>query len=106
MYIVTCHSYPSDKAMEVAKTYLEELKQYPWDKTLGTEVIQGAVKTTECGIKVIRIVEAKKGKVEQAIERIVNQNTLYLGIVGFEYSSDIYYSIAEAFASVGMSLPK
>ena len=106
MYIVTSSFYPSDKAMEAAKKYLEMLKKYPPDPTLGAEVVPAAVKTTEHGIKVINFVEVKKGKLEAAYDRAINEMAMFLSIVGFEYSIDIYASVAEAFTTVGMSLPK
>ena len=106
MYIVTSSFYPSDKATEVAKKYLEMLKKFPPDETLGSLVVPAAVKTTECGIKVIGIVEVKEGKLEKAFDRAINEMALFLSIVGFEYSIDIYTSAAEAMATIGMSLPK
>ena len=35
MYIVISAQYPTDKGMEVAKKYLEYIKKYPPDETLG-----------------------------------------------------------------------
>ena len=104
-YIVTSSLYPSDKAMEVGKKYLEVLKKYPPDQTLGSELVPAAVKTTEQGIKVMSIVEVKKGKLEEALNRAINEMAMFLSIVGFEYSIDVHLSAAEAMATIGMSLP-
>ena len=106
MYIITTSFYPSDKAMEVAKKYLEYLKKYPPDQTLGSELVPAAVKTTEKGIKVLNIVEVKKGKLEESLNRAANEMAMFLSIVGFEYSIDVHLSVTEAMATIGMSLPK
>ena len=68
-YIFTTSLYPSDKAVEVAKRYLEAITKYPPDSSLGTQVVPTAVTTTLQGIKVIGITEVKKGKLEDEIGR-------------------------------------
>jgi len=104
-YIVTTSLYPTDKAMEAVKKYLETLKKYPPDQTLGTEVVPAAVKTTEQGVKAIRIFEVKEGKLEKALTRTANEMVVFQSVVGFEYSIDVYFTLVEAMATVGMSLP-
>ena len=68
-YIFTTSLYPSDKAPEVAKRYLEAIAKYPPDADLGTQLVPAAVTTTLQGIKVVGIIEVKKGKLEDAMAR-------------------------------------
>ena len=105
MYIIATSVYPSDKATEVGKKYLEMLKKYPPDDTLGS-IIATAVKTTECGIRVLTVREVKKGKLEESLQRTGDALAMFLSIVGYEYSIDVYFSVAEALPFIGMSLPK
>ena len=105
MYIITTSVYPSDKATEVGKKYLEMLKKYPPDETLGS-IIATAVKTTEQGIRVLTVREVKEGKLEQSLQRVGDALAMFLSIVGYEYSIDVYFSVAEALPFIGMSLPK
>ena len=102
MYVITTSVYPSDKATEVGKKYLEMRGKYPPDETLGSLLVS-AVKTTEQGIRVITIREVKKGKLEEALQRAGDLLAMFLSIVGYEYSIDVYFSVAEAMASIGMS---
>ena len=104
-YIVTTSLYPTDKAMEAVKKYLETLEKYPPDKTLGTEVVPAAVKTTEQGVRAITIFEVKEGKLEKALTRVASEMVVFQSVVGFEYSIDVYFTLPEAMATVGMSLP-
>jgi hypothetical protein len=104
-YIIVTTQYPSHKAQEVAETYLEALKKYPPDESLGTPVVPAAVKTTLEGIKVMGIIEAKAGKFEEAVDRTIKEMAMYLPIKGLEYSIDTWASVSEAMSSIGMSMP-
>ncbi len=50
-YLITTSLYPSDKAPEVAKMYLEAIRKYPPDENLATQVVPAAVKATHQGIQ-------------------------------------------------------
>lgn len=104
-YIITTSLYPSDKAPEVAKRYLEAMQKYPIDETLESPVVPAAVKATQQGIKVIMISETKEGKLEEAYARSVGRNVMFQDISGFESSIDIHYTLAEGMKAIGMSLP-
>jgi hypothetical protein len=105
-YIITTSLYPSHKAPEVAKRYLEALAKYPPDENLATQVVPAAVKSIHEGIKVIGIGEVKEGKLEEALTRTANMMVMFHGIEGFEYSTQIYYKVEEALEMIGMSLPE
>ena len=105
-YILSTSLYPSDKAIEVAEKYLEALKKYPPDETLTNEVVPAAVKTTRQGIEVIAIAEVKEGQLEAALRTFGSTYAMFQSIVGFEYSIDVYATVAEAMTTIGMSLPE
>ena len=105
-YILSTSLYPSHKAIEVAKKYLEALKKYPPDETLANEVVPAAVKTTRQGIEVISIAEVKEGQLEAALRTVGSTYAMFQSIVGFEYSIDVYATVAEAMTTIGMSLPE
>jgi len=104
-YIIVTSIYPSHKAQQVGETYLETLKKYPPDESLTTEVVPVAAKITLQGIKAISIVEPKAGKLEEALERVGNEMTMFMPIEGFEYSVETYGTASEAMSSIGMSVP-
>ncbi len=101
-YIFTTSLYPSEKAVEVAKRYLEAIKRYPPDSSLGTQVVPAAVTTTLQGIKVIGITEVKKGKLEDAIGRTAKMMSMFHDIQGFEYTVERYALVEEAMKTIGM----
>jgi hypothetical protein len=105
-YLITTSLYPSDKAAEAGKRYLEALNKYPPDGNLGAQVIPAAVKATPQGIRVIGISEVKEGKLEEAYTRTVSMMAMFHSIVGFEYTVDIYLKAEEALPLIGMSLPE
>ena len=105
-YIITTSIYPSDKASEVAERYLEALQKYPPDENLATQLVPAAVKSTHEGIKVVGILEVKPGKFEEAYTRTVNMMVMFHGIVGFEYTMEMYFKVEEALSLIGMSLAK
>ena len=103
-YIITTSLYPSHKASEVAERYLEAISKYPPDDNVGTEVVPAAVKAVHEGIKVTGIVEAKEGKLEEALNRTSNMMVMFQSIEGFEYTTEIHYKVEEALTLIGMSL--
>ena len=105
-YLITTATYPSDKAPEVAKRYLEAITKYPQDDSIATQIVPAAVKATSRGIKVLGIAEIKEGKFEEAYKRIVNLEAMFLNIEGYEYKVDTYLKVEEALAVIGMSLPE
>ena len=104
-YIINTSVYPSDKAKEVAERYIEVIGKYPPDENTGTPVVPVAAKTTNQGLKVMTITEVKTGKLEDALNRAVNAMAMFNDIEGFEYTIDIYMTLSEGMATLGMSMP-
>ena len=104
-YIITTALYPSDKAPEVAKRYLEAMQKYPIDDSLEGPVVPAAVKGTQQGIKVMIISEAREGKLEEAYALSVSRNVMFQSIPGFESSTEVHYTLTEAMMAIGMSTP-
>ena len=100
---ITAH-FPSNKAIEVGKTYLEERKNFPRDRSLGKVVVE-AVKPRDHGIETIGILQNKEGKLEAALKRQQDASAMYHDIDGYEYSIDIYWNAAEALGVIGMKSP-
>ena len=64
-----------------------------------------AVKLTLEGNKSIGIMEVKEGKLEEAFTRMSRFMSVFRSIEGFKTSIDIYYTVAEAMANAGTSMP-
>jgi hypothetical protein len=104
-YLIVTASWPSDKSDEVAKMYFEEIKKYPPDDSLGTQVVPAAFSRTLQGIKAIVITEVKKGKLEDLLIREVNALAMFRTIPGYEAQVDTYLTLEEALGTIGMSPP-
>jgi len=105
-YIVTTSIYPTEKGPEVAEKYIEAITKYPPDENLATDVVPAGVKSSHEGVRVLGIVEAKEGKLEDALKQTVNRMVMFQSIPGFRYSTEIYYKVEEAMDLIGMSLPE
>ena len=102
MYLITKCLYPTDKAKEVAQMYLKALSKYPDNASVATPIVPAAVHATLQGISVMMIYEAKKGKLEETSLLVVNRMVMFHDIQGFEYTTQISYTLEEAMKAIGM----
>ena len=106
VYLFVSILFPSDKAPDAGKKFLEQLKKYPNDETLYESLVDAAVKTTEDGIRAVSISRVKKGKLEEAITAAQKYAAEFHDIVGFEYSIEVWFTQIEAYASIGKKPPE
>lgn len=102
-YLIYTLLYPGDKVPEVAKRYLEALSEYPPDENLSIQVVH-AIKGTHRGIENIGVFDVKKGKLEEAYNRLDNIMVEFYSIQGFKYKIDVYLKVEEATGFIGRSL--
>ncbi|MHA2281603.1 MAG: hypothetical protein ACXAC5_12220 [Promethearchaeota archaeon] len=98
-------TYPRDKGTKVAKRYLDVMKKFPPDPSLGKTIVIG-VKSTKKGFKVIGIGDVAKGKYEENLIRTVQSYQEYLDIDGFNYEIETFLDIAEAMPIIGLEAPE
>ena len=106
VYIIITNKFPATKAKEVGKTYLEQFKKYPPDKSLETQVFRGAIKSDEDGITTIGITEPKEGKMKEFLRRLADGMAMYHDIEGFKYKIEVWYNVFEAMEVLGMKAPE
>lgn len=102
MYIITTTLYPNDKAREVANMYAKMIAKYPPDAGLATAVVPVAIMPTLEGIKVLTVSEVKKGKLDDAMNLVINRLSMFLDIPGYRYKIDTYANLEEALKLTGM----
>jgi len=105
-YIVTASKWPSDKTNEAVEVFAEMTKKYPPDESLGTMLVQSAVKSTKKGIKSLTVMEVKEGKLEAAVARSAEMMQMFHKVVGYESSIDVWLTVEEALAAMGASMPE
>ena len=104
-YIFIISVYPSHKADEVVKKYLEILPKYPPDLSIG-KVVVNATKLAEQGIKSFTAVEVEEGKLEEAINLWTKGLAEFRNIEGYEATIEVWATAAEAFGSIGLKPPE
>jgi len=105
-YIIVKTCWPSHQVPEVVKKAIEQIKKFPEDSSLGETILPNAVKATTDGFKTISVTEAAKGKFEELYARAGEIMQLYAPIEGFEYSIEVWATVAEAFATIGQTPPE
>jgi hypothetical protein len=102
MYLVTTSLYPSDKAKEVAEVYLKCIVKYPDDKNVSVPIVPVAARGTFQGIKTVVIYEAKKGKLDEAMDVAVKRLAMFHDIPGYRYSLETFLTLEEGLNLIGM----
>ena len=104
-YVVIKTWCPFNKANEVAKIYIEERKKYPFDRSLGKEVVT-AVSSDESGIITMGVIDVKEGKLEETLARDNNILVMYLNIEGYKHKVEVWSTAVEALTLLGMKAPE
>ena len=104
-YLVTEIYYQPDKVDEVAKGFFEMMVKYPLDESLGDLILLGANIRTANGIKAMGIVNVKKGKLEETKALVENQMAMLRNIYSFNSKSEVWNTLEEGLAPLGLSMP-
>ena len=104
--IVTQTWYPASQGENAGKVYLEAMKKFPDDRSLGKPILRSAVKITEKGLHGIAVNSVKEGKIKEAMDLAVNRLLMFSNAIeGLKMSMDIYYDLVEAMPFVGLAAP-
>lgn len=104
--IVTQSWYPASEAEKAGKLYLDVMKKYPDDRSLGKPILRAAVKLTDEGIHNISVYSVKEGKFKQSMDLAINRMLAFGKIEGIKMTIDTYYDLTEAMPFVGLSAPE
>lgn len=104
-YIVVFVKFPSHIANKVSKRFIESQQKFPDDDSLGETIIRSAVKTTTEGVNILTVTSVKEGKLEEALKNANNQIAFFVDIEGYEASIEIWSTVQEALATLGMKMP-
>ena len=101
-YLITRTWYPSTKARELGKLYLEAMKKYPPDESLGKLVVQFAVTSTKRGLETISITLVENPKLGDAFERQANFMAQFLDVEGVTYEIKTWGTAEEGLRRLGL----
>ncbi|MFX1281675.1 MAG: hypothetical protein ACFFA3_20155, partial [Promethearchaeota archaeon] len=85
--------------------YLEVLKEFPFDRSLGKETIPVTSNTNKNGVEVISVMEVKEGKLEEAWKWAGKRLAPFQDIKGFEYEIRLWSTLAEGLEGTDYTLP-
>ena len=105
-YIVVQCWYPSEIGTEVTEKFLEVVKEFPFDRSLGKETIPVASNTNKKGVEILAVMEVKQGKLEEAWKWARHRMGSFQSVKGFEYDTRLWTSLTEAFEGTEYSVPE
>ena len=98
--------YPVSKNQEVLAAWLKALEKYPRDEGLSTILVDAAVTSDKCGLRVFTASQTKPGKYEEAMAYTAKFMTEFFDIEGFYYEIRTWMTIDEAMESIGGKAPE
>ncbi len=98
VYLVLKSFYPTHKAEEIQKIYMELLKKYPPDKSVAETLVRGAGRPTEKGLEGMSIWKLKEGKFDVLAKRIMSAMAMFNNVEGFGWTVEIWATAEESMA--------
>jgi len=106
-YVVTTSIFPLDKGNEVAKIYVESIKEFrSKQRELTKEIVPNAIKATNDGIESISVHDVKEGKLEEFLMLEQNYMVNYHNIPGYKYRTEVRFKVTEALELIGLKMPE
>jgi len=106
VYLITEIWYGFGQESKAGNKYLEVMKKYPPDQSVGEVTIPFAVNSTTEGIHTIAVTNVKKGKLEQAIKDAQRNMLEFSDIEGMKYKIRTYLNAAEAMGMISLQMPE
>ncbi|MGW8322258.1 MAG: hypothetical protein ACWGSD_11960 [Thermodesulfobacteriota bacterium] len=99
MVIVLRTSYPTEKAPEMGKRFLEVPALPDYITRRGPYVLG----VREAGIQSITVYEIDRStKLAEACEEVAKQAVHFIGVAGYTYSIDVCFEVDEALKMIGL----
>ena len=97
--------FPTGKAAEAGKLFLETMKKYPQDRSIAKRETQ-AIWAVKEGMHSISIYSIKPGKVKEAMDIAMNRLLMLSSLEGSKYQINIAYDLVEAMPLIGLKAPE
>ena len=106
VYLVLEMWYSPGMESKAGKKYLEIMKKYPPDSSVGTMVVPFMVNSTPEGTHTFTITDVKEGKLAQAIKD-ASRNMIEFGggIEGLKYKIRTYLTAPEGMSLIDLGMP-
>ena len=98
--------YPVCKNKEVLAAWLRGLEKYPRPDDLVTPLVETAVTSDKCGLRVLSAFQTNPGKYEEAAAYFAKFMAEFFDIEDYYYDFSTWMTIEEAMASIGQQPPE
>ncbi|MFX1470424.1 MAG: hypothetical protein ACFFB8_17410 [Promethearchaeota archaeon] len=98
VYVVLKSFYPTHKAEEILKIFMELVKKYPPDESIAETLIRGAGRATEKGLEGMSIWKLKEGQFDKMANRIMSAMSMFNNVEGFGWRVEIWSTFEESSA--------
>ena len=99
VYVVLKSFYPTHKAEEIMKIFMELVKKYPSDESVAETLIRGAGRPTEKGYEGMSIWKVKEGQFDKLAKRIMSAMSMFNNVEGFGWAVDVWATFEESAAT-------
>ena len=98
--------YPVCKNKEVVAAWLKGLEKFPRPDGLFKPLVESAVTSDKCGIRVLSAHQTNPGKYEESVVYLAKFMTVFFDIEGYSYDFRTWMTIEEAMESIGEKMPE
>ncbi|MFX0187194.1 MAG: hypothetical protein ACFE8A_05605 [Candidatus Hodarchaeota archaeon] len=106
-YVFTTGFLPYNQGTEVAKIYVETIKEYRSSiRGLSKEIIPNAVKARKDYIEVTGVHDVKEGNLKELLLAEQKYMTKFHDIKGYSYTVEVRFKVGEALEMIGMKMPE
>ena len=98
--------YPVSKNKEVLTAWLQGIEKYPRPDDLFTPLVETAVASDKCGLRVLSAFQSLPGKYEETAAYFAKFMTVFYEIESFYYETRTWMTIEEAMESIGEKAPE
>lgn len=106
-YVFTTSYFPANKGNELAKKYVETIKEYrAKTKGLHKELVPNAVKSRKDFIETTAVHDVTENKLQEFLLAEQNYMSKFHNIEGFSYTIEVRFKITEALEMIGLKMPE
>jgi hypothetical protein len=104
---VTESWWPATSSVQLGKAYLEAMKKYPDDLSLGKPIVRSAIWTDKDAMRSIAISSIIPGKAKENMDLAYKRLLMISSMVeDFKYDIHIAFDLAEGMPLVGLTAPE
>jgi hypothetical protein len=106
-YVFTTSYFPANKASELAKIYVQSIKEFnAQTRGLHKEIVPNAVKSRRDYIETTGIHDVTDNKLQEFLLAEQRYMAKFHGVEGFSYTIEVRFKVTEALETIGLKMPE